>query len=211
MPSKEVWRDLHNCNKEKFKSIFESFLKGIPDELWIPGYTSIRTARSKFIQIELNAVFVTVQAPVGKQSKIDSFNSDFLKPLIHKTMKWEETNSSPLVISISTSTVNSFVDILGSIILLPKILLPTRVTNQSKTLIDNIFSGPAFYDYLWKSLLLYFWPFTSILYLPELDIMSKSRTMVYSSKKNWSRFEKDNFIKLFNKLRLLIWQIWLGP
>ena len=34
-------------------------------------------------------------------------------------------------------------DILGSNLILPQILLPTRVTDLSKTLIDNIFSSPS--------------------------------------------------------------------
>ena len=34
-------------------------------------------------------------------------------------------------------------DILGSNLILPQILLPTRITDVSKTLIDNIFSSPC--------------------------------------------------------------------
>ena len=34
-----IVRDLHSCTKEKFKSTLDSFLKDIPDEPQIPGYT----------------------------------------------------------------------------------------------------------------------------------------------------------------------------
>ena len=78
-----------------------------------------------------------------------SFNSDFLQPLLHKIkserkhvillgdfnidlLKCEESNDS-----------STFLDILGSNLILPQILLPTRVTDHSKTLIDNIFSSPT--------------------------------------------------------------------
>ena len=37
----------------------------------------------------------------------------------------------------------SFLDILGSNLILPQILLPTRVTENFKTLTDNIFSSPT--------------------------------------------------------------------
>ena len=43
----------------------------------------------------------------------------------------------------SEPDVASFLDTLGSNLILPQILLPTRVTEHSKTLIDNIFSSPA--------------------------------------------------------------------
>ena len=42
-------RDLHNCSKEKFKSTLDSYLKLIPDEPQIPGYTATRRASSNSI------------------------------------------------------------------------------------------------------------------------------------------------------------------
>ena len=36
-------------------------------------------------------------------------------------------------------SVSNFLDIFGSFSLLPQIIFPTRVTNSSETLIDNIF------------------------------------------------------------------------
>ena len=41
------------------------------------------------------------------------------------------------------SEIMSFLDIMNSHLILPQIYLPTRVTEHSKTLIDNIFSTPT--------------------------------------------------------------------
>ena len=76
---------------------------------------------------------------------IDNFNSDFLYHLLGKVNK--ETKSLILMGDFNISLLNSdndksishFLDILGSFSLLPQGIFPTRVTNFSKTLIDNIF------------------------------------------------------------------------
>ena len=44
-----------------------------------------------------------------------------------------------LLNSDNDNSVSNFLDILGSFSLLPQVILPTRVSNTSKTLIDNIF------------------------------------------------------------------------
>ena len=40
-------------------------------------------------------------------------------------------------------SVSNFLDIMGSYSLLPQIILPTRVTHTSKTVIDNFFFDPT--------------------------------------------------------------------
>jgi len=45
------------------------------------------------------------------------------------------------------SEVSDFVDILNSHLLLPTINIPTRITNTSQTLIDNILVSPSFTGY----------------------------------------------------------------
>ena len=78
---------------------------------------------------------------------VNTFNSNFLKPLIHKvscenkqTILLEDFNIN-LLNSDESSDSSEFIDILGSNLIAPQIYLPTRVTGQSKTLIDNIFSS----------------------------------------------------------------------
>ena len=77
---------------------------------------------------------------------IDLFNHQFLIPFLHKV---SSENKQILLLGdfninllnpSDDSGVSSFVDILGSHLILPEILLPTRITNHCKTLIDNIFS-----------------------------------------------------------------------
>ena len=76
---------------------------------------------------------------------IDNFNNDFLYPLLDKVNKEKKTLllmgdfNINLLNSNNDNLVSNFLDIFGSFSLLPKIILPTRVSNTSKTLIDNIF------------------------------------------------------------------------
>ena len=105
---------------------------------------------------ELEAIFVEiiyekkknlVIGCVYKHPKmcIDNFNCDFLYPLLDKINK--EKKSLMLMGDFNTNLLNAnndksvynFLDIFGSFSLLPQIIFPTRVTNSSKTLIDNIF------------------------------------------------------------------------
>ena len=78
---------------------------------------------------------------------ITLFNSDYLKSLLHKI-----TSEKKQILLLGDFNINllkcddepeiaSFMDIVGSNLILCQILLPTRVTDLSKTLIDNIFSS----------------------------------------------------------------------
>ena len=77
---------------------------------------------------------------------IEEFNEEYILPLLEKASK----ENKPLILLgddfninllkfDSDNSVSNFLDILGSFSLLPQIILPTRLTNTSKTLIDNIF------------------------------------------------------------------------
>ena len=76
---------------------------------------------------------------------IEEFNDEYILPLLEKASK----ENKPLILlgdfninllkSDSDNSVSNFLDILGSFSLLPQIIFPTRLTNTSKTLIDNIF------------------------------------------------------------------------
>ena len=79
---------------------------------------------------------------------INLFNSDYLKPLLHKITSEKKQIlllgdfNIDLLKCDDEPDVASFMDILGSNLILPQILLPTRVIEVSKTLIDNILSSP---------------------------------------------------------------------
>ena len=49
-------RDMTNCSKERFKSALDPYLKEIPDEPQIPGYTALRRAESNSLQEMLKIV-----------------------------------------------------------------------------------------------------------------------------------------------------------
>ena len=77
---------------------------------------------------------------------ICTFNDHYLNPLLDNLSK--ETNQMIVllgdfnidVINFNTSEyVSTFLDDLVSNLMQPQILLPTRISNNSKTLIDNIF------------------------------------------------------------------------
>ena len=82
------------------------------------------------------------------------FNSDYLKPLLHKISTERKKVlllgdfNFDLLKCEDVPSITSFMDILSSNFILPQILLPTRVTEHSKTLIDNIFSSPSEYGFI---------------------------------------------------------------
>ena len=117
-------------------------------------------SRSFYLAKQLESVFIEIDLPkksniiVGTIYRhpcmaIDLFNSDFLKPLLHKISSEKKQIlllgdfNIDLLKCDDEPQIASFMDILGSNLILPQILLPTRVTEYSKTLIDNIFSSPT--------------------------------------------------------------------
>ena len=80
---------------------------------------------------------------------INEFNNDYLNGLLEKLSKENKTifllgdfNINFLNYDIHPPT-NEFLDSFSSHYFLPHILQPSRVTTNSKTLIDNIFSNMA--------------------------------------------------------------------
>ena len=77
--------------------------------------------------------------------KICVFNNEYLTPLLAKILQEEKTCLLMINVNINllnTDTdhhVSDFYNILSSIFFAPFILQPTRLTKNSKTLIDNIF------------------------------------------------------------------------
>ena len=76
---------------------------------------------------------------------LKSFNLDFLTPFLHKVSL---ENKELILLGdfnvnlLSTDEDSShFLDCLGSNLVMPQILLPTRIAGDSHTLIDNIFSS----------------------------------------------------------------------
>ena len=78
---------------------------------------------------------------------LKSFNSDYIKPFLHllasenkQLIIYGDFNVNLLNVQEDLEST-TFLDSLGSNLILPHILLPTRITEDSHTLIDNIFSS----------------------------------------------------------------------
>ena len=78
----------------------------------------------------------------------EDFNSNYMNPLLEKI-----NNEGKKIILMGDFNINlmkegtdrhvdDFIDILGANLILPTILIPTRVTPKTQTLIDNIFASP---------------------------------------------------------------------
>ena len=110
-----------------------------------------RLLESVFVEIVLpnkpnNIIGVIYRHPC---MSLKSFNSEYLKPFLHQL-----SSENKQLILLDDFNVNllkvqgdpessTFLDALGSNLLLPQILLPTIIAGDSHTLIDNIFSNAS--------------------------------------------------------------------
>jgi len=132
---------------------------------------------------------------------ITEFNSFYLTPLLDKVGNENKKIfllgdfNINLLKSNENNDISSFLDCLGSHLILPQILLPTRVTEHSKTLIDNIYSSVTEGEIFSGNLL-----HTISDHLPQFCIVysqtphnnrSKAKTIFYQ---NWSKFNQEQFI-----------------
>ena len=131
---------------------------------------------------------------------INEFNDDYLNELLDKLSKGNKTifllgdfNINLLNYDINPPT-NEFLDSLSSDYFLPHILQPTRVTTNSKTLTDNIFSNMAVSNIISGNLT------ASISdHLPQfLEAPNIFFNVSYPKSNNyerdWSRFDQQNFV-----------------
>ena len=131
---------------------------------------------------------------------INEFNDDYLNELLDKLSKENKTifllgdfNINLLNYDIHSPS-NKFLDSLSSHNFLPHILQPSRVTTDSKTLIDNIFSNMAVPNIISGNLT------ASISdHLPQFLVAPKiffnasyPKSNIYE--RDWSRFDQENFV-----------------
>ena len=91
-------------------------------------------------------------------------------------------------------STNDFLDLLDSNSFIPYILHPTRITNHSKTVIDNIFSNFISPDIISGNI-------TAAIFdhLPQFSLVPNIRSNSPTQKSNyyerdWSKFKQENFI-----------------
>ena len=130
---------------------------------------------------------------------VNSFNREFLAPLLHKisSEKKQILLLGDFNINLLNSTddpeMSSFLDILGSHLILPQVLLPTRITPQSKTLIDNIFSSVSGQSSISGNLI-----HCISDHLPQFCLFPNQLANNLEENnthfQNWSKFDQENFI-----------------
>ena len=131
---------------------------------------------------------------------INEFNNDYLNELLDKLSKENKTifllgdfNINLLNYNIHPPT-NEFLDSLSSHYFLPHILQPSRVTTNSKTLIDNIFSNMAVPNIISGNLT------ASISdHLPQFLVapnifFNASYPKSDNYERGWSRFDQEKFV-----------------
>ena len=135
---------------------------------------------------------------------LKSFNSEHLKPFLHKL--GSENKQLILLGDFNVNLLNAkdepessaFLDTLGYNLILPQILLSTRITEDSQTLIDNIFSTAS--DTLNFSGNICF----SISdHLPQFCIFRPKSTNSRDDvvfKHNWSLFDHEKFALDFQEI-----------
>lgn len=130
---------------------------------------------------------------------IDTFNSEFLIPFLHKVGLEKKQVillgdfNIDLLKTDDVPRVSEFLDIMGSNLVIPQILLPTRITPRSKTLIDNIFSTITGQTTISGNLV-----HKISDHLPQFSIFSTEIPSNLGEHDrqylNWSKFDQENFI-----------------
>ena len=137
---------------------------------------------------------------------VDAFNNDYLVPTLNKI----SSEKKPVVLlgdfnidllnPRSNSETDDFIDTIGSFSLLPQIILPTRVTSTSHTIIDNIFCSSEFSNTKSGNIL------TAISdHLSQFLVIynqDKLSTAHYKKMRDWSKFDNDSFLA---KLSAIDW------
>lgn len=157
----------------------------------------------------LESVFVEVISGTKKRSIVgciykhpclpmNEFNTLFLAPLLHKANVEGKAIfllgdfNCDLLKCDSDTEVQQFLDIMGSNSLCPQITLPTRISNTSKTIIDNIFCSPIIGEHYFSGNI-----FSGISdHLPQFLIIGKLNTPKATPifKRQWSKFDREKFI-----------------
>ena len=133
---------------------------------------------------------------------VDLFNSDFLLPLLQATSRenkfyWDFNIN---LLNYDNPRVSTFLDTLGCFFfLLPQIVLPTRITETSKTLIDNIFSNIT-ESSVSGNLLYSISDHLAQVFCFSFPKASHSGSSGSNSFKNWSKFHQEHFLRDFEAL-----------
>ena len=132
---------------------------------------------------------------------IDEFNNHFLMPLLEKA----SSENKPIFLlgdfnidllkSEMVKEISDYIDITSQFNLLPNIILPTRVTESTSTVIDNIYFNSAKWDTLSGNII------NSISdHFPQFLVLNNLSTAIPSHVSNdifardWKKFNHDAFL-----------------
>jgi hypothetical protein len=164
----------------------------------------------------LESIFVELTQPRKKnivvgsvyrhpKMSIDDFNYNYLSPLLDKVSSENKTLillgdfNVDLLKSNTDHNISNFLDILGSNSVLPAILLPTRITATSKTLIDNAFISASKFNTVSGNII-----YNISDHLPQFILLrdpgSLPQPKSHILKRDWSKFDEENFILDYLKI-----------
>jgi len=137
---------------------------------------------------------------------ISIFNTEFLSPFLqyvsreNKTLVLLGDFNIDLLKHSTNREVSNFLDILGSHLIIPHVLLPTRITETSKTLIDNIFSTITGSDCASGNLLHSVSDHLAQFLLISSGVKPINDESISRSYQQWSKFNHKNFMEDFRGL-----------
>ena len=136
---------------------------------------------------------------------LSDFNTIFLSPLLEKLSLENKVlvllgDFNVNLLNINTeNSISDFLDIMGNNLILPQIILPTRVTSTSKTLIDNIFITPSKFKMVSGNLT------TGISdHLPQFLFLNNPKLTDFKNypteTRNWKNFDEQKFQNDFKNI-----------
>ena len=136
---------------------------------------------------------------------LDEFNTKFFSPLLERISRENKVLTLmgdfniDLLQCESDRNTERFVDIISSYLLIPAITLPTRVTNSSSTLIDNILISQRNFEIKSGNIICGISDhFAQFLVIEKYVSSSNNFADVY--RRNWSKFDQKDFIKDFENI-----------
>ena len=167
---------------------------------------SPKQLESVFIEISFSRKSNLIIGCVYKHPgmSVGTFNSDFLSPLLQTASR--ENKSIILLgdfninlLKFNNPEVFNFLDTLGSYFILPQIVLPTRITENSQTLIDNIFSNIT-ESSVSGNLLHSISDHLAQFFCFSFSKAGQCREDWSNSFRNWSKFDQEHFLRDFEAL-----------
>ena len=161
---------------------------------------------SCFIEIVLPNSTNIIVGTIYRHPRMTGFNDNYLKPLLHKIASEKKQLvllgdfNFDLLKCEEESEIMSFMDTLDSNLILPQILLPTRVTDDTKTVIDNILTSPSENGTISGNIC-----YIISDHLPQFCIFPSLEQGVPDSKtphlkQDWANFNQQGFIQDFRNI-----------